>query len=59
MMNNGVLGKRMKFKALIYHIWHNEKSREKLNVNHSIQEQAIKEKKVWCNNGIDKYLSEK
>lgn len=59
MMNIGILGKRMKFKAIIYHIWHKESSKKKSNVNDTIKEQTIKEKKVWCNNGIDKYISEK
>lgn len=59
MMNHGVLGKRMKFKAIIYHIWHQENSKEKLNINHSIQEKAIKHKSVWCDNGINKYFIEK
>lgn len=58
MINNGILGKRMKFKAIIYHIWHKESPKEKLNINDSIQDQALNEKKVWCNNGINKYLRE-
>ena len=49
----------MKFKAIIYHIWHKEGSRKKFNINDTIKEQTIKEKKVWCNNGIDKHISEK
>ncbi len=58
MINSGVLGKRLKYKAIIYHIWHKESSKEKLNINHTIQESAMKNKLVWCENGIDKYLGE-
>ena len=58
MMNSGINGKRLKFKAIIYHIWHKESSKEKLNINHDIQQNAIDNKLVWCKNGIDKYLNE-
>ncbi|MDO5977538.1 glycosyltransferase family 2 protein [Flavivirga spongiicola] len=56
MINNGTLGKRLKYKAIIYHIWHKESSKEKLNINNIIQESALKNKLSWCDNGIDKYL---
>ena len=59
MINSGVFGKRLKFKAIIYHIWHKESSKEKLNINHTIQEAAIINNLVWCENGIYKYLGEK
>lgn len=59
MINNGVQGKRLKFRSIVYHIWHKESSKEKLNINHTIQENAIKNKSIWCENGVDKYLSEK
>lgn len=59
MMNNEVVGKRLKFKAIVYHIWHKESSKEKLNINHTIQESAIKDNLTWCKNGIDKYISER
>ena len=58
MMNNGLFGKRLKYKAIAYHIWHKENSKDKLDVNHFIQKHTIKNKLIWCENGIDKYLSE-
>lgn len=58
MMNSGIKGKRLKFKAIVYHIWHKESSKEKLNINHNIQQNAIENKLVWCKNGIDKFLDE-
>lgn len=56
MINKGVEGKRLRYKAIIYHIWHKESSKEKLDINHAIQENAIKNKVTRCDNGIDKYL---
>ena len=59
MVNNGVFGKRLKFRGIVFHIWHNEFSKDRLSNNHEIQAETIAQKKVWCNNGIDKYLSAK
>ncbi|NMH86464.1 glycosyltransferase [Flavivirga sp. Y03] len=59
MLNNGVQGKRLKYKAIVYHIWHKEKSKENLSVNNNIQESTLKNKLSWCENGIDKYLVER
>jgi len=56
LLNNGVLGKRLRYLAIIYHIWHHEKSRDRLNINDEIQQLAIDDKLTKCKNGIDKYL---
>jgi hypothetical protein len=56
LLNNGIVGKRLRYLAIIYHIWHHEKSRERLNINDEIQQKAISEKLLRCNNGIDQYL---
>ena len=56
LLNNNIKGKRLRYLGIIYHIWHNEKSRERLNINDEIQQLAINQKLLRCNNGIDKYL---
>ncbi|MFD2550315.1 glycosyltransferase family 2 protein [Bizionia sediminis] len=58
MMNKGVQGKRLKFQAILYHIWHKESSKSNLNINHEIQEKAKKENLISCKNGINKYLND-
>lgn len=57
MMNKGVLGKRIRYRGIVYHIWHGTSSKSNLNVNQEIQERAQRELLVWCDNGIAKYLS--
>lgn len=57
MVNNKVFGKRLKFRGIVFHIWHNEFSKDRLSKNHEIQAETITNKTVWCDNGIDKYLS--
>jgi len=59
MMYNNVYGKRLKFRGIVYHIWHKQASKSGLNINNEIQANTMKNKLVWCKNGIDKYLGEK
>lgn len=56
MMNNGVLGRRLRYRGIVYHIWHKVKDQSRFETNDSLQEKAIAEKSKWCKNGIDKYL---
>ncbi len=57
MSNRGVVGKRLRYRGIIYHIWHLVKNKENLATNNSLQEKTRDEKKVWCENGIDKYFN--
>lgn len=57
MLNNGVKGKRLRYGGIVYHIHHKEKSKDKLAENTLIQQRTIEEKKTWCKEGIDKYLT--
>lgn len=57
MINNGILGKRIRYRGIVYHIFHNENSRERLTINDDIQQKTINEELTWCKNGIDKYLN--
>ncbi len=56
MMNNGVLGKRLRYRGIVYHIWHKVKDQSRFKRNDALQEKAILKKSKWCTNGIDKYL---
>jgi glycosyltransferase involved in cell wall biosynthesis len=58
MVYNKVCGKRLKFRGIVYHIWHKQASKAGLNINDKIQANTMSNKLVWCENGIDKYLSE-
>lgn len=54
MMNNGVLGKRLRYKGVLYHIWHPVENKDGLTKNDQIEQIAISENKTWCSNGIKK-----
>lgn len=56
LINNHVAGKRIRYRGILYHIFHDENSRENLYVNNTIQQNSIVNNSFWCKNGIDKYL---
>ncbi|WP_255610491.1 glycosyltransferase family 2 protein [Robertkochia aurantiaca] len=56
MHNRGVLGKRLKFNGIVYHLDHREESKERFDINDSIQRETLENKKDYCENGVNKYL---
>ncbi len=58
LLNYGVKGKRLRYGGIVYHIFHPEKSKEFLERNNEIQERTMREKKLRCEKGIDKYLEQ-
>ena len=56
MVNNNVFGKRLRYGGIIYHIWHKTANQSRFEINDSLQQKAITEKRTWCEKGVDKYL---
>ncbi|MBK5214030.1 MAG: glycosyltransferase family 2 protein [Flavobacteriaceae bacterium] len=56
MMHNGVLGRRLRYRGIVYHIWHKVKDQSRFEINDTLQEKALAEGSKWCEKGIDKYL---
>jgi len=56
LLNRGVQRRNLKFGGVAYHLHHQENARTSLNANDVILENAIKEKSMFCPNGIDKHL---
>ncbi len=56
LMNNGILGRRLRYRGIVYHIFHNEKPKDRLELNDDLQQNSINNNLRWCTNGIDKYL---
>jgi glycosyltransferase involved in cell wall biosynthesis len=52
LINNGIKRKNIRFRAIQFHLWHNEYSRKSLNRNDVILERTIKNQLRWCSNGI-------
>ncbi|QAA80772.1 glycosyltransferase [Aequorivita sp. H23M31] len=56
MMNNGVQGRRLRYRGIVYHIWHKVSDQSRFETNDSLQQQAVNEKSKWAERGVDKYL---
>lgn len=56
MLNIGINGMRLRYRGIIYHIWHLVKDQSRFEINDSLQQQAIAKRMKRCENGIDKYL---
>ncbi len=54
--NMGVRGRRLQHAAIVYHIYHKERSRDSVAGKESMQQQAIDKKLIRCDNGLDKHL---
>lgn len=54
--NFGLKAKRLRYQGIIYHIYHNEKSKDRLEQNDSIEKMTIKTKRIKTDKGISQYL---
>jgi len=55
MHNKRVKSRRLRYRGIVYHIWHMQKSKARLNINDQIEQTVICKTLTWCENGIDKY----
>ena len=56
LLNSGIKRQNMKFKGLVYHLYHPMNDRTRLQHNDDILQETIARKLTWCNKGIDQYL---
>ncbi len=54
--NRGLKKKDIKFRLCVYHLFHDEFSRERLKKNDEILMETLKKHITYCENGIDKYF---
>lgn len=54
--NLGLKGKRIRYRGIIYHIFHKEKPKNRLTINNKIEKLAVLKNVIKCKNGMDKYL---
>jgi glycosyltransferase involved in cell wall biosynthesis len=51
--NNGTKFRKMKFRAITYHLWHTNQKRERLSENRELLENSIRNKAYKCKNGLN------
>lgn len=57
LMNIGIKRKTLRFNAIQFHLWHEENSRKTLLKNDLLLQKTINEELIWCETGIDKFLT--
>jgi glycosyltransferase involved in cell wall biosynthesis len=57
MGNNGIKAKRLRYAAILYHIFHKTNSKTNLELNDKIQKETIEKGITRIANGIDQYLN--
>lgn len=55
--NIGIKGKRLRYKGIVYHIYHKEQSKDHIHLNEVIEEKTTKNKVTFITSGINQYLN--
>lgn len=55
--NIGILGKRLKFAGIAYHIYHSEQSKSHIEINLEIEKRAEKKKLTTIKKGVNQFLN--
>ncbi|UZO80487.1 glycosyltransferase family 2 protein [Aquimarina sp. ERC-38] len=56
LINIGIKGKRLKYKGLVYHIYHKEQDKSHIEVNKIIERETTEQGIIFIEKGIDQYL---
>lgn len=56
MLNNGVTGKRIKHKGIVYHIYHKEQDKSQVHLNLEIEKQIERSGDTFVHKGVNQYL---
>lgn len=56
LVNSGIMGRRLRYRGIVFHIWHKISSKNRLTINQDIQQETIAMNVKRCENGADKYL---
>lgn len=56
LLNVGVKGRRLKYRGLVYHIFHKEQDKSHININEIIEKETTINKVIFIEKGINQYL---
>jgi glycosyltransferase involved in cell wall biosynthesis len=56
LLNTGIKGKRLKFRGIVYHIYHNEQDKSHINMNEIIENETTAKKITFIEKGVNQYL---
>jgi predicted glycosyltransferase involved in capsule biosynthesis len=55
--NAGVERRNLKFSAVCFHLWHRSASTASVSRNHERFLRTVRERRTWCDHGLDQHLS--
>ena len=58
LLNVGCKKIALKFAAIGFHLWHEDKYMENREKNFDYYNEKVMQKATWCENGIDQYLKD-
>ncbi|PKQ44295.1 glycosyltransferase family 2 protein [Confluentibacter flavum] len=56
LLNIGIKGKRLKFRGIVYHIYHKEQDKSHISINQLIEKETTDKKIKFIEKGINQYL---
>ncbi|MBB5620250.1 glycosyltransferase involved in cell wall biosynthesis [Pedobacter cryoconitis] len=56
LIHSGIRKRIIKFSAIVFHIYHPEKTRAGLNINDQLMQNTAEEKLTYCEKGLNQYL---
>ncbi|WP_417887209.1 glycosyltransferase family 2 protein [Zunongwangia sp.] len=56
LLNTGIIGKRIRYNAIVYHIWHPEECRNKVKTNENLENKTKEKRLTKCEKGVSRYL---
>ena len=56
--NRKVMARRLRYRGIVFHIYHKGESRDQAIINTQIEQDTIRTNKNWTANGVNKYLSD-
>ncbi len=59
MLHNGIRRRNLKFKAVVFHLYHKINSRKYLAENDKILANTLNKRLTWCENGLSQHLTTK
>lgn len=57
LVNSGIRQQCMKFRGIVFHLYHGKKDRSGLSANDSLYKQSVRERRTRCEKGLDTHLS--
>lgn len=52
LLHNGILGKRIRYAGIVYHLWHKEAEKDHISISNSYLKSVLEEKRIYPQEGM-------